>query len=88
MAQAGASRTCSCHMQAVMVCGNDASYLCCAPLQDVENMLEAYSLQLDYYMAQLGDLSEFIEDFQVYPAVACVLDAILPLTTASCWTRC
>lgn len=28
-------------------------------------MLEAYSLQLDYYLAQLGDLSEFIDDFQV-----------------------
>lgn len=39
--------------------------LCAESLQDVENMLEAYSLQLDYYMAQLGDLSEFIDDFQV-----------------------
>jgi hypothetical protein len=34
-------------------------------IQDVENMLEAYSLQADYLLAQLNDLSKDLDDFQV-----------------------
>jgi hypothetical protein len=37
---------------------------CALWLQDVENMLEAYSLQADYYLAQLSDLSQLIDNFQ------------------------
>jgi hypothetical protein len=34
-------------------------------VQDVENMLEAYSLQADYLLAQLQALSKELDDFQV-----------------------
>jgi hypothetical protein len=33
-------------------------------VQDVENMLEAYTLQADYLLAQLSELNEELDDFQ------------------------
>jgi hypothetical protein len=48
-------------------------------LQDVENMLEAYSLQADYYLAQLSDLSQLIDNFQErWPALCHCIASRLP----------
>jgi hypothetical protein len=35
-------------------------------------MLEAYSLQADYYLAQLSDLSQLIDNFQVRCPALCL----------------
>jgi hypothetical protein len=44
-------------------------------MQDVENMLEAYSLQADYFLAQLSDLSQLLDSFQVRPWGCCQVEA-------------